>query len=443
MKESRFSYEELQKYFMDWDGDGIEKVKKHFDINDDFEISNKKYRTYGNSARDGAIQKYIMDYPLEEVKEAIYYSMKIENLAYEKYYQLNKEHPEKELDNMDYTDYLRVVSIAYLLGVDDKEVINKYDDFIHLVENGDLLIDTILNAMNGRDISSNVMSTCQYPMLIEILKEENKEKAEEMMINFMIKHWWKNSGKYYWRDYDKPWMYVGAYAYSAAAVAKIKGLDLSKFENIKYFPIDMAYYGTDKNVEIKVNVETDYEMEIDGKIIKYKSKYSKEEELKEVNLEKIDLSKLVIENINFEGSNLQGANFSNSKIVNCNFEGANLYGAKFEISELVSNKFKDAELENVSFHMSQINNNDFEGASLRESGMTLSQINENNFVKANLYYLDITNSRFENNDLRNAYFGYIKRDDSKRIVRIKNNNLKGATTEELELFENEKELNEF
>lgn len=386
---------------------------------------------------------YLMDFQLEKIMEATNLSIKVTNLRYEKVLNSDPRYlAQKSYDGLNYVEYLKTLSISYLLGY-DVEDIKEYEKIVHIIKGRDILLDTLLNAMIGCEISADVMTTNVYPTLVEIIKEEDTEKAEDMMLEFMKKEWWKNTGKYGFRDDKNINTYVGAFAFETAAIAKIKGFDLSKFEGIKYFPIDMAYYREGKTAEVSKFISYDKCVKIGNKVFKFQSFDELDDSFKEGQLERQDFSNLVLENINFEGANLEIAKFHNCSIINCSFEGSNLFGVDIQDSKVINCNFKGIEAERVSFHKCDIINNNFSEGALFEGGMTLCDIEKNCFINSNLYHLDMTNSNVNNNDFTSSAFGDVKLEKTDKNLKVAGNNFTNADIQITEFSEEEKLNNTF
>ncbi len=396
MRDNKFNYDEINRSKEDEKENNLEKVKNYFN-NELLEL--KKPILRGSGLLDMALQQYILEEPFDSIRETITYAIKVTNLGEEELVNDKQYNGAKFLDTYEYQRFLRTISIAYLLGDFNKEDVEKYAKLIHMVQEKDILIDTILNAMIGTPVGDDVMLTNRYPKLVEIIKEDNRIKAEDMMEEFLKKEWWKNSGKYTWRDEKRASRYTGAFAFETAAIVKIKGLNIEKFKELQYFPYDIMTLndsGINKNeyIEKKINLE--------GNEYIFKTNIKKGKDFEQAELICKDFSNLTLNGLNFQGADLSSSIFKNTKILNCNFSGANMFGVNIQDSELNNNNFDGIEAEEISIHKSELSNNEFNNSMLMNCGMTLSILKNNRFINSNLNGDSIVGSEIVDNIFKNT-----------------------------------------
>lgn len=446
MKTNIYTYEELQSVHERFESVQLLQFSVDYFQNLENGIEVEKIQnpdTWCSSRIDAALRYYIMDEPLSLVEKTIRYAVKWQAYALENERNSDPRYLKSNFyDGLQYVKYLRLLSLSVLLGYDKKDM-KILEEVVHVIKGKDILLDTLLSAMTGCEVSEDVMTTNVYPKLVEIIKEKDKSVAEDMIIDFMAKHWWKNTGKYGFRDNTNIFTYTGAFAFETAAIAKIKGLDMSKFEGLKYFPIDMAYYKTSKEGTVEVVCDRMYERTYsnNGYTIKFNTNLEAGRDFENGKLIGYDFSNMKLNNVCFAGSDLTSAKFYNTELINCDFEGANMFGVDIQNTRIIGCNFKDLEAQRISLHKSELSNSMFKDAVLLEGGMTLSKVELCTFDNCNMLYLDLSGTDFQKNELIDSGFAGIERDleDTKYI----DNSFVRTDIENTKFTSEEKKQNKF
>ncbi len=91
-----------------------------------------------------------------------------------------------------------------------------------------------------------IKETSSSPFLADIvdsIETDGKEAASQALNQFVRKKWYPAKRGYsWWGSHKRPFMYVGYWAFDAAAAAVTYGLDDSALEGHKYYPWDLAEY---------------------------------------------------------------------------------------------------------------------------------------------------------------------------------------------------------
>ncbi|MFV0288581.1 MAG: PoNe immunity protein domain-containing protein [Mycoplasmatales bacterium] len=358
-----------------------------------------------------------MDKPLDDIKEVIYYAIKCEGdeRTYErKNPGINRTSKDIFIIGINYADYLRELSVGYLLDGYDKEDVKGMEKLIHKIKGRDILLDTLLNSMIGCEASDEIMVTNYYPKLVDIIKEEDKEKAEDMILEFMKNDWYKNTKRYPFMDSRKPGGYEGSFAYETAAIVKMKGLDYSKFKGLKYFPIDMLYYSEGVHVDVKGNEIFKKSLEFDGKEYEFETNMEDAKDFEQGTMTNPEFIDMTLEGISFAYSSMESMVVKNCKVVGCDFTASNIFGIQFEDSEIVNCTFDQADMEKSGFLNCTLRGNSFKESDIFDASMMFSVVKENNFTEANITNLDLTNTEFRNNNLEMANFAIFRDGRSKQ-----------------------------
>ncbi len=147
-----------------------------------------------------ALRYYIMDEDIEKIKTVLEVIMKVEKLQLEKEKNSSSEYLNSEFyGGLKFVKYLNLLSLSILLGY-QKEDIEILKELIHIIKGRDFLLDYLLSGMVETEVSKNVMRSNAYPQLLEVIAEQDKEKAENMLVDFMKNDWWNCTGMYEFRD---------------------------------------------------------------------------------------------------------------------------------------------------------------------------------------------------------------------------------------------------
>lgn len=220
----------------------------------------RKFIVLDHIGRDllcSVICKYSAGYPIEDLYpdyyEAVNYMrqswMELDNRAY-----LNG----KKFGHYFGSDYdlmLWMLAIGYLLDVEENE-------FLKLVEvldkDGvkDLVYETIIKAkIPAREKleAESYQMIFDIPWIYEKLRQAihegvdgilDKDRQRELIEVFIKKDWYPRHEDFSFHDHHKSNLniYYGYWSFETAAIAKILSVDVSNFEDFKYFPKDMYYF---------------------------------------------------------------------------------------------------------------------------------------------------------------------------------------------------------
>ncbi len=387
-----------------------------------------------------ALRYYIMDEDIEKIKTVLNVIMKVEKLELEEEKNSTDEYLNSEFHGgILYVEYLRLLSLSILLGY-QKEDIEILKEAIHVIKGRDFLLDYLLSGMVETEVSKNVMRSNAYPQLLQVIEEQDKEKAETMLVDFMKNDWWNCTGMYEFRDEKNINVYTGAFAYEVAAIVKLKALDYSKFKDIKYFPTDLLYYSTGEKVSVKNNVMVEKELILDGKKFVFKTNDYELPEFGNADLHGYSFENMKIEGVSFRGANLEGAKFINVEMINCDFTGTNLATVIIEDSKLEKCKFKNTDGMYLKFFDCRLYENIFKDMEMYEAAITRGLLENNEFNNVGLIYVDLTGSDLiANKFINSAFAGIIRELDEE----YKNNEFIDTNLERTKFTFKEKRKNKF
>ncbi len=387
-----------------------------------------------------ALRYYIMDEDIEKIKTVLEVIMKVEKLQLEKEKNSSSEYFNSEFyGGLKFVKYLNLLSLSILLGY-QKEDIEILKELIHIIKGRDFLLDYLLSGMVETEVSKNVMRSNAYPQLLQVIEEQDKEKAETMLVDFMKNDWWNCTGMYEFRDEKNINVYTGAFAYEVAAIVKLKELDYSKFKDIKYFPTDLLYYSTGEKVSVKNNVMVEKELILDGKKFVFKTNDYELAEFGNADLQGYSFENMKIEGVSFRGANLEGAKFINVEMINCDFTGTNLATVIIEDSKLEKCKFKNTDGMYLKFFDCRLYENIFKDMEMYEAAITRGLVENNEFNNVGLIYVDLTESDLiANKFINSAFAGIIRELDEE----YKNNEFIDTNLERTKFTFKEKRKNKF
>lgn len=154
------------------------------------------------------------------------------------------DYPETEVESTDglldtYIDALTIVSLAYLLKVDDR-TFNSVVKFIDTTGT-DKLIDQLLRfKLKSRKISAKLFFSKKYKPLSDFLENENKDV--DFLYNY-TKDWYKGmrSALFYNSHTDQQGtMYNGYWCWEAACLVCLMNIDDTAFRTLVVFPSDIV-----------------------------------------------------------------------------------------------------------------------------------------------------------------------------------------------------------
>ncbi len=387
-----------------------------------------------------ALRYYIMDEDIEKIKAVLNVIMKLEKLQLEEEKNSSSEYFNSEFyGGLKFVKYLNLLSLSILLGY-QKEDIEILKELIHIIKGRDFLLDYLLSGMVETEVSKNVMRSNAYPQLLQVIEEQDKEKAETMLVDFMKNDWWNCTGMYEFRDEKNINTYTGAFAYEVAAIVKLKALDYSKFKDIKYFPTDLLYYSTGEKVSVKNNVMVEKELILDGKKFVFKTNDYELAEFGNADLQGYSFENMKIEGVSFRGANLEGAKFINVEMINCDFTGTNLATVIIEDSKLEKCRFKNTDGMYLKFFDCRLYENVFKDMEMYEAAITRGLLENNEFNNVGLIYVDLTESDLiANKFINSAFAGIIRELDEE----YKNNEFIDTNLERTKFTFKEKRKNKF
>ena len=160
---------------------------------------------------------------------------------------LNDLKKEFELIIMDLTDTwcadsyyenLRIASLAVLFNV-NSEMKKLVKNVLEASEMRDCLIDFLICDDTGIDRSEGL----KFPKIYDSLKSSIMNGSAED-IKIYMKSWYSKHKDCSWYDShkSKEHLYYGYWSFEAAAVAKRISIDDTGFDNIQYYPYDLAHF---------------------------------------------------------------------------------------------------------------------------------------------------------------------------------------------------------
>ena len=202
------------------------------------------------------IAKYSADYPIEELYTDYYDAlgymhqswMVLDNRAYLKDTKYN------HYFGSDYDLMLWMLSLGYLLDVEKQ----KYILLLEILDRfsiKDLLYETIIKAKISERppiTEESYKMIMDMPWAYESLRhavkeaddEYGKERSSALIEQFLNKEFYQRHKGFSFYDHHKSDnnIYYGYWSFESAAIADILSVDISPFENNKYFPKDMYFY---------------------------------------------------------------------------------------------------------------------------------------------------------------------------------------------------------
>jgi len=160
------------------------------------------------------------------------------------------EHKDVFLDQYRVESYgkmLQVLSLAYLLNVSDAD----FQILVGIIDRdniSDNLYEFIIEARLSRctqkreeeyDKDKSVVLKV-YKRLREATKEDDKEKASQLVKGYIEKDFYHKHCGFYQSHKSKFDIYFGYWSFEAAAVVRIRGLDDSSFRDHPYYPSDLV-----------------------------------------------------------------------------------------------------------------------------------------------------------------------------------------------------------
>ena len=147
-----------------------------------------------------------------------------------------------------YERFLHVLSLAFLLNVDDKD----FQILVDIIDRDDIsdnLYEFIIKARfpnrvqkrsEEYDTEHSVILKV-YNRLRKATKEKDKVAAARLVKQFLEKDYYHKHMNLYNSHNSKANIYCGYWSFEAAAVVKIMGLDDSSFIDNQYYPKDLVH----------------------------------------------------------------------------------------------------------------------------------------------------------------------------------------------------------
>lgn len=139
-----------------------------------------------------------------------------------------------------YADMVDILSLAILLDA------NKADLY-HILETpsfDDVLVLILKDYIKNKSLTP-LAGNLQYPSLykefVDVFYNASLELSSQKLLQFTSNHWYGLNTEAWWYDSHKSPnnTYVGYWCWLAAAIIKIKGMDVKYFSGCNYIPIDL------------------------------------------------------------------------------------------------------------------------------------------------------------------------------------------------------------
>ena len=219
----------------------------------------RKYVVLNSMAGDcltSLIAKYSAGYPIEDLYTDYYDALEymhqswmvLDNRAYLKDTKYN------HYFGSDYDLMLWMLSLGYLLDVEKQ----KYMLLLEILDRfsvKDLLYETIIKAKISERppiTEESYKMIMDMPWVYESLRhaiketddEYGKERSSALIEQFLNKEFYQRHKGFSFYDHHKSDnnIYYGYWSFESAAIADILSVDITPFENNKYFPKDMFFY---------------------------------------------------------------------------------------------------------------------------------------------------------------------------------------------------------
>jgi len=134
-----------------------------------------------------------------------------------------------------YDSLLSLISIAVLLDMDEQIFIRILKHWQRYKIEDKLIEYLISFKIPNNEISSAVLLPKTFELLISAIEDES-EKGVLVKLQQYLNEWYKNSRSCSWNNTHTTNQYSGYWCFEAAAIAKIKGIDLSDTKFGEYFP---------------------------------------------------------------------------------------------------------------------------------------------------------------------------------------------------------------
>ena len=178
---------------------------------------------------------------------------------------------QNEFTQSGYINVLRQISQAILLEM-EKEKLQVLVDKLDKDEYNDILIDYLLSAYGIKRAFKSDKYFREKPYIIAgkicEVAQHDKQKAKEMLEEYITKEYLKGHDDLDWPNAAKKWsLYRGLWSYEAAAIAKLYDIDDSELKDNPNYPYDLAHYKSgvvaQGNIEpvtpvVEKEVEEDY-----------------------------------------------------------------------------------------------------------------------------------------------------------------------------------------
>ena len=256
MRDINFNKTYFENYISKEKNDRIERILKlkNNEIKEERIVFVKSFM-----ARDilySLIAKYSASYPIEELYTDYYDALEymhqswmvLDNRAYLKDTKYN------HYFGSDYDLMLWMLSLGYLLDVEKQ----KYILLLEILDRfsvKDLLYETIIKAKISERppiTEESYKMIMDMPWAYESLRhavketddEYEKESSSALIEHFLNNEFYQRHKGFSFYDHHKSDnnIYYGYWSFESAAIADILFVDISPFENNKYFPKDMYFY---------------------------------------------------------------------------------------------------------------------------------------------------------------------------------------------------------
>lgn len=138
-----------------------------------------------------------------------------------------------------YDEMIWLVSLAVLCDI-DHESFKRITDVLKRDRANDVLLSLIIRSKDTTWQESNAQPLQKHPYA----KAVNLNTSQDIK-NYLDKVWYQGHSDAAWHDTHKNTKvncYSGYWAWEAAAIAKVKGIDDATLKNQKYYPFDAVHW---------------------------------------------------------------------------------------------------------------------------------------------------------------------------------------------------------
>lgn len=176
---------------------------------------------------------------------------------------------EINIKDIGYINLLHLISYGILLQKSPdifEEIVKKLDE----EKANDIFLDTILQAYGLKRTfhSDEYAKENPYKYLVDIIvAADSDNNVCNLLYDYVTTKWLKGHSDLGWGKSVKEKGFRGLWAYDAAAVAKLFGIDDSALKDVEFYPYDLAHYkattikAVDRSITIPGQKEMSYEAE--------------------------------------------------------------------------------------------------------------------------------------------------------------------------------------